>query len=74
MAAPTAGAKQPSGRISRLISFLVMTFVLVLALYFMVRGAWWISVMLLILEIAFEGGYMQKKRRAASVEKSDAAI
>jgi hypothetical protein len=40
----------------------------------MVRGAWWISVILLILEIAFEGGYMQKKRRAASMEKSDAAI
>jgi len=74
MAAPIAGAEQPSGRISRLISFVVMALVLVLALYFMVRGAWWISAILIILEMVFEGGYMARKRKAASTEKTDAAI
>jgi len=74
MAAPTAGAEQPSGRMSRFVSFVVMSLVLTLALYFMVRGAWWISAILIVLEIVFEGGYMQKKRRAAAMEKSDAAI
>jgi hypothetical protein len=30
--------------------------VIALAIFFLLRGAWWISVLLIVLEIAFEAG------------------
>jgi hypothetical protein len=39
-----------------------------------IRGAWWVSAILVLLDIAFEGGYRAKKRKAASTEKTGAAV
>jgi hypothetical protein len=74
MTANTPSAVRPSGRITRLISLVVLIGVVALAVYFLIRGAWWVSALLILLEIFFEAGLRARKRKRASSRKNGAAI
>jgi heme O synthase-like polyprenyltransferase len=65
---------QASGRVTRPVSLAVTVLVVILAVYFLMRGAWWVSASLMLADIIFEGFYTTKRRKQRAPNEDGSAV